>query len=87
MFALLGSLQALARADDYGMWAAEGVLDHPEQGIRSTVSSTFSNCHQRACQVSGIFGPNGRLAGNLKECWADGLCTHEVSQFPNVDVS
>jgi hypothetical protein len=31
-------------------------------------------------QVSGIFGPNGRLAGNLKECWADGLCTHEVSQ-------
>jgi len=41
------SLSALSKSDPeiYG-------ASHPEQGIRSTVSSTFSNCHQRACQVS-----------------------------------
>ena len=40
-----------------------------------------------ACQVSGIFGPGGRLAGDLKDCWADGLCSYEVPQFPRVEMS
>ena len=40
-----------------------------------------------ACQVSGIFGPEGRLAGDLKDCWADGLCSYEVPQFPRVEMS
>ena len=38
-------------------------------------------------QTSGIFGPNGRLAGDLKECWADGLCDYELPEFPRVDMS
>ena len=63
------------------------ICSKPELGVRSPVSSAFTECHQRACQVSGIFGSNGRLAGDLKECWADGLCDYEVPQFPHVQMS
>eukprot|EP00802_Teleaulax_amphioxeia_P021304 Tamp_21652.p4 GENE.Tamp_21652~~Tamp_21652.p4 ORF type:complete len:100 (+),score=17.54 Tamp_21652:47-301(+) len=68
-------------------WPCACRSSNPEKGVRSNVSSAFTECHQRACQTSGIFGPNGRLAGDLKECWADGLCDYELPEFPRVDMS
>mmetsp|Transcript_48142 Transcript_48142/g.151055 ORF Transcript_48142/g.151055 Transcript_48142/m.151055 type:complete len:88 (+) Transcript_48142:247-510(+) len=84
MFALLHSFQYLAGGMRYGEWAPPGSLRRPEQGVKSPVDSNFSGCQQRACQVSGIFGPNGRLSGEEKDCWADGLCSSDVPSYPRV---
>jgi len=79
MFELMAlAAQQLARGPDYGTWASPGYLRQPWKGLRSDVGSGFTGCHQRACQVSGIYGPNGRLAGDLPDCWADGLCSYET---------
>mmetsp|Transcript_50543 Transcript_50543/g.120283 ORF Transcript_50543/g.120283 Transcript_50543/m.120283 type:complete len:88 (+) Transcript_50543:90-353(+) len=80
MFALILQVESLAGGPRYGTWAPPGFLSDPSKGWHSDVESGFTECPSRACQFTGIFAHNGRLAGELPDCWADGLCRHPVGE-------